>query len=280
MFSVPALGFSSDGSAELGGWGWVSRVTGNCPAEGKTGFSLLSAEKTGIFFTNFLSEQRALASQILPSGSGVAAGDIDGDGWCDLYFCGLKCGNRLYRNLGNWRFEDITNNSGLALTNLDATGAAFADLDGDGTLDLIVNSLGGGTHIFFNDGKGHFTESKEVLNPHSGGMSMALADYDGDGLLDIYIANYRVNSVGNQPEAKFSLRMVDGQLAVTSINGKPLTDPEWTNRFKFRIRDDGNGNVKFAKEELGEPDCLYRNLGHGRFERISWTGGAFLRRRQ
>jgi len=53
---------------------------------GKDGFTLLAPEQTGIFFTNFLTEARTLSSQILPSGSGVAAGDVDGDGWCDLYF--------------------------------------------------------------------------------------------------------------------------------------------------------------------------------------------------
>jgi len=223
---------------------------------GRDGFTLLQGEQTGVLFTNYLSEERALSSQILPSGSGVAAGDVDGDGLCDLYFCSLKSGNHLFRNLGSWKFEDITQQAGVGCTNLDATGAALVDIDGDGTLDLIVNSLGGGTHIFFNDGKGHFKEAKEVLNPGLGGMSLALADYDGDGWLDLYVANYRVNSIGDQPEARFSIRMVNGQLAVTSINGKPLTDPEWTNRFQFHIEDDDKGGAKFGKEELSEPDVL------------------------
>ena len=75
---------------------------------------------------------------------------------------------------------------------------------------------------------------------------------------------------------RFSLRTVDGRMVVASINGKPLTDPEWTNRFRFDIKDNDKGGVRFAKEELGEPDALYRNLGGGRFERVSFTGGAFL----
>src|SRR5690349_10828879 len=69
---------------------------------GKDGFTLLSPADTGVLFTNTLSEQRTLASEILPNGSGVAAGDIDGDGLCDLFFCGLQGGSRLFRNLGNW----------------------------------------------------------------------------------------------------------------------------------------------------------------------------------
>jgi hypothetical protein len=243
---------------------------------GRDGFTLLPGEQTGVLFTNYLSEERALASQILPSGSGVAAGDVDGDGLCDLYFCSLKSGNHLFRNLGNWKFEDITEQAGVGCSNLDATGAALVDINGDGTLDLIVNSLGGGTHIFFNDGKAHFTEAKGVLNPGMGGMSLALADYDGDGWLDLYVANYRLSSIGDQPEARFSIRMVNGQMAVTSINGKPLTDPEWTNRFQFHIEDDGKGGAKFGKEELGEPDVLYHNLGNGNFKQVPWTDGAFL----
>jgi len=242
---------------------------------GREGFTLLSPEQTGIVFTNALSEQRTLSSQILPSGSGVAAGDVDGDGWCDLYFCALKTGNHLYRNLGNWRFEDITAKAGVGCTNLDATGAALVDIDGDGTLDLIVNSLGGGTHIFFNDGKGDFTESKEVLNQGMGGMPLAVADYDGDGWLDLYVANYRLNSIADR-DARFNLRTIEGKLVVASINNKPLTDPEWTNRFQFQITDDGQGTMKFAKEELGEPDVLFRNLGKGRLKQVPWTEGAFL----
>jgi hypothetical protein len=242
---------------------------------GKDGFTLLSGEQTGVLFTNSLSELRTLASQILPNGSGVAAGDVDGDGLCDLYFCSLKSGNHLYRNFGNWKFEDITERAGVGCTNLNATGAALVDVDGDGSLDLIVNSVGGGTHIFFNDGKGHFTESPEVLDAGYGAMSLAIADYDGDGWLDLYIANYRVTTIADS-DVRFNVRMVDGKLAVASINNRPLTDPEWTNRFVFQITDDGKGNLKFGKEELGEPDALYRNVGKGRFKQVPWTEGAFL----
>ena len=246
------------------------------PPTGKAGFTLLSPQQTGIWFTNSLPESRSLTNTILPNGSGVAGGDIDGDGRCDLFFSGLGGGSRLYRNLGNWKFEDVTEKAGLVLSNLDATGAVFADIDGDGDLDLLVNSIGGGTHIFINDGKGKFTESPRVLNPGRGGTSLALADANGHGRLDLYIANYRTSTIMDAPGTRFTMRMVNGKPEVATINGRPLTDPEWTNRFAFKTGIDAQGRGRFAREELGEPDVFCRNDGHGHFEEVSWTGGTFL----
>src|SRR5216110_573959 len=126
------------------------------PAAGKIGFTLLPPTSTGIRFTNHISPERYLTNSVLLNGAGVAAGDVDGDGLCDLYFCRSDGSNVLYRNLGNWRFEDITASAGVACANLTSTGAVLADLDGDGDLDLIVNTVGNGTRVFYNDGKGHF----------------------------------------------------------------------------------------------------------------------------
>ena len=84
------------------------------PPRGKTGFTEVTGAQTGIQFTNVLSEERALTNQIFLNGSGVAAGDVDGDGLCDLFFCGLDSPNVLYRNLGGWKFENITRAAGVA----------------------------------------------------------------------------------------------------------------------------------------------------------------------
>src|SRR2546426_7258995 len=123
---------------------------------GRTGFTQLHGAQTGVIFTNFLADERSITNRNLLSGSGVAAGDIDGDGWCDLYFCRLDGPNVLYRNLGGWKFEDITAAAGVACANQDSTGAVFAGVDGGGDLDLLVNSLGGGRRLVLDDGKGQF----------------------------------------------------------------------------------------------------------------------------
>jgi len=185
---------------------------------GKTGFTLLPPSSTGILVTNRISVERYLTNSMLLNGSGVAAGDVDGDGLCDLYFCGLDGPNVLYRNLGGWKFEDVTVTAGVACPALDATGAVLADIDGDGDLDLVVNSLAGGTHVFINDGQGHFASQTNMppLNYQRGGTSLALADIDGDGDLDLYVANYRTWTIRDQPVSAIPIWWADSPSAPTA----------------------------------------------------------------
>lgn len=267
-FLLPAADWHSEP-----GFRWADLAV---PRTGKPGFTLLSSSQMGVTFTNVLPLWRSVTNTILPNGSGVAAGDIDGDGWCDLFFSGLAGGSRMYRNLGDWRFEDITALAGVVCTNLDATGTLLVDLNGDGSLDLIVNSLGGGTHLFLNNGAGRFTRLPQVLNAGRGGTSLAAADTTGKGNLDLYVANYRAATILDAPGTRFTMRMVNKELQVASINGRPPTDPEWTNRFRFKTEFDGQGRVRWGREELGEPDVLLLNKGNGQFEPVSWTSGRFL----
>src|SRR5213594_3460306 len=166
------------------------------PRSGGPGFVELPPSRTGIRFTNSVSLDSALWNRHLAQGGGVALGDVDGDGLPDIYLTSNEGSNALYRNLGDWRFEDITAKAGVAMTGRHSTGAVFADVDGDGDLDLLVSTLGGGVALFINDGHGMFTEQTAAagLTAHTGSMTMALTDVDGDGHLDLYVANYKVKS--------------------------------------------------------------------------------------
>ena len=221
------------------------------------GFTLLPPSQTGVLFTNVLSDEAASENQIRLNGSGVALGDVDGDGWLDIYFCGLENGNRLFRNLGGMRFEDATAQAGVACAGQYSTGCVLADIDGDGDLDLLVNGIGTGTRLFMNDEHGKFAEQNESgLWRRSGATSMALADVDGDGDLDLYVANYRTTTIRSTG------------FALLNVNGKRLVRPE--DREDLEIGP--NGKVL----EHGEPDAFYINQGGGKFARVSWTGGGFL----
>ncbi|HUR46106.1 MAG TPA: VCBS repeat-containing protein, partial [Candidatus Saccharimonadales bacterium] len=239
------------------------------PATGKTYLQRLPQSVTGLAFTNYLSDEKGLEHSLRTSGAGVAAGDVDGDGLCDLYFCGMENDNALFRNLGNWKFENITAAAGVACPGEYSTGATFADVDGDGDLDLLVNSLGGGTRLLLNDGKGHFTESTNSgLVRRFGSTSLALADIDGNGTLDLYVANYATTKIEDRPNAKFSSKIVNGKIVLTAIDGVPMSSPELTNRYFV--------DAEKVVRELGEPDILYLNDGHGKFKPVSWTDGTFL----
>jgi enediyne biosynthesis protein E4 len=229
------------------------------PTTGRAGFTLLTPEQTGVRFTNNLSYALAQASQNLLNGAGVAAGDFDGDGLCDLYFCNLQGSNGLFRNLGNGRFEDVTVHAGVACPNQASRGAVFADIDGDGKLDLLVSSLGGPNACFLNKGNGQFENVTAAagLVLKAGGHSLALADVDGDGDLDLYLANY----------GEVSILRSGGTISVRTVNGKSVVSGRFASRLRIV-----NGNLI----ELGEPDVLYLNDGHGKFKPASWTDGTFL----
>ena len=229
------------------------------PPNGHAGFTLLTPEQTGIFFTNQLSYQRSLKNQNLLNGAGVAAGDFDGDGLPDLYFCNEEGASALFRNLGNWKFEDVTARSDVACTNQASRSAVFADLNGDGRPDLLVGSISGPNACFLNLGNGRFSNITESagLVLKAGCHTMALADIDGNGTLDLYIANYGENSI---------LRG-GGLLSVRTVNGKPVVTGRYANRIKI---------IDGMMVEYGEPDALYLNDGQGHFTRVSWTDGSFL----
>jgi Flp pilus assembly protein TadD/peroxiredoxin len=125
--------------------------------------------------------------------NGVSVGDINDDGFDDLYICqpaGLP--NRLYRNRGDGTFDDITADSGVGL--LDNTACAlFADVDNDGRQDLIIVRANGPL-LFLNQGDGQFRQERGAFQfanqPQGTFTGAAIADYDRDGWLDIYFCLY------------------------------------------------------------------------------------------
>src|SRR5438552_3698662 len=164
-------------------------------------FVAVAPELSGVTFANNLPEDSAfniVSYLYYYNGGGVAAGDIDGDGLIDLYFVSNLGRNHLYRNLGNFKFEDITGRAGVADSVGWKSGVTMADVNGDGRLDIFVsgvNSLGmpgeGRNVLYINNGDGTFTDRTAEYGLDFAGYSTQAAffDYDGDGDLDMYLLN-------------------------------------------------------------------------------------------
>lgn len=213
----------------------------------KTGFEKLTVSQTAIDFVNSLEDEQIISNRHLFDGSGVALGDIDKDGLCDIYFCRLNGPNVLYKNMGNWQFKDITEEAGVAYPQQFSKGALLADLDGDSDLDLIITVLNGPNACFLNDGTGKFTEAtKETglfpLKHRTGNTSMALADIDGDNDLDLYMVCYKAKSYKDTDQVKYNSK---GQI--------------------------------LNRRDFGEPDILYLNDGKGHFKNVKLKSERFMR---
>jgi hypothetical protein len=168
-------------------------------------FELMPAEKTGVQFENTLSSSDSL--NILEylyfyNGGGVTAGDINNDGLVDLYFAGNQVSNRLYLNLGDFQFEDISESAGVSGNGGWSTGVTMADVNGDGLLDIYVSQVGaykglsGRNRLYINQGDNKFEDLAKEYGVDFIGFSTqtAFLDYDRDGDLDMYLLNHSVKS--------------------------------------------------------------------------------------
>ena len=244
-------------------------------------------------------------------GMGVATGDVDGDGWTDLYVTRVGS-NVLLRNLQGQGFEDITDRAGVAGDELSSS-ATFVDLDQDGRLDLyVVNYLryslksdkectdmvglreycGPQSYdpeldrLYRNLGDGRFEDVTEAagIDRAGPGLGVVSGDFDGDGRLDLYVANDQASNqlwlnVGEpgeplrfRDEAMFRGVALDGRGRAEASMGVDAGD----------VDGDGDEDL-FMTHLIGETNTLYINDGQGQFEdgslrfssgRVSlpWTG--------
>src|SRR5262249_24862816 len=155
----------------------------------------------------------------------------------DIFLCSLKGQSTLYRNLSNWKFEDVTRQAGINVTNFVCRGAVFDDIDGDGWMDLLVSTLGHGVLCFRND-KGRFINTTQSAGTESqfGSTTLALADIDGNGTLDLYVTNYRTEDIRDR-----------SRIPIMRINGRLAVAPELRERLIL---------VNEGVLEYGEPDIL------------------------
>ena len=130
-------------------------------------FHVMPPEQTGIVTENNYADpkmwgERYHEFEVGSVGTGIAIGDFDGDGRPDIFVVSKTESCRLFRNLGNWKFEDVTEKAGVGdrgdAAKIWKQGATFADVNNDGRLDLYVCRFGAPNLLYINQGDGTFKE--------------------------------------------------------------------------------------------------------------------------
>jgi hypothetical protein len=270
---------------------------------GAPGPAVTFADVTEQAHIRFTHNNGAFGKKYLPEtmGSGGLFLDVDGDGWQDILLInsknwpgrpGARSVPALYRNAHDGTFTDITRGSGLDVE-LYGIGAAAADFDNDGKVDIYITALGG-NRLFRNLGGGKFVDVTAQAGVADGGFSTSALwfDYNGDGKLDLFVAHYV-----NWTEAGDLFCTLDGmnKSYCTPESYKGASPSLYRNRgdgtFENVTRQaglfdtsskglgvamldfDGDGRMDLFVANDTEPNRLYRNKGNGTFEDVAVSAG-------
>ncbi len=273
------------------------------PAEETIVLTNVTAQ-TGITFrhTDGSSGQRYIVETVA---SGVATFDYDGDGLIDIYFLngaplkgaqtGSRPTNRLYRNLGGFRFRDVTDEAGVGDPGY-GLAVAVADYDNDGHPDIYLSNFGPNV-MYRNNGDGTFDDVTEqtgtaAADPSKVGAGAAFLDMDADGDVDLFVANYlkftyeshvtnfyHGISVYAGPENFDAFPSLlyrnNGNGSFTLVPDALKIDLSWGKGMGIVCADyDNDGDTDIVVGNDGRPgNFLFQNDGTGSFRDIGWQSG-------
>ncbi len=264
-------------------------------------FTPMPSEQTGIVTMNPYSDPKMWKERyhefgVGAIGTGVAIGDYDGDGLPDVFIVSKTGPCRLFRNLGNWKFEDVTVKAGLNraagwaqpgvswaknLTGNDSQdaglleewkqGATFVDVNNDGRLDIYVCRFAAPNWLFINQGDGTFKEEAQARGlavSDASGMA-SFCDYDRDGWLDVYLQTNLLSSEHSPDGQRDYLFHNNGDGTFTDVTDRAgisgLTQGHSATWWDF---DQDGWPDLYVANDFAAPDQLYHNNRNGTFTNV------------
>lgn len=255
-------------------------------------FSLISSDSSGIDFQNTVTETDSaniLKNAFFYNGAGAGACDLNNDGLTDLIFAGNQVSPRIYLNLGDFRFKDITSNFEGLTNDQWYSGVAVADINSDGWADVYLTSVSDGisgkckNKLWINqgvkNGQGPFFKEmagKYGIADEHGSVAAAFFDYDLDGDLDLYLLNNKLSpeiNTGYHPKitngsAPDNDRLYrnngDGTFTDVTLQAGIVYEGYGMGLAVSDINKDGFPDI-YISNDFTSNDILYINNGNGTF---------------
>ena len=276
----------------------VSACTNENNSKGKNSknfkaLELVSSEYTGIDFKNTLNDdpkgdRNVLSSQFYYNGAGVGIADFNNDGLSDIVFTGNEVDNRIYKNKGDLKFEDVTENAGINENKNWSSGVSIIDINNDGLQDIYISQCFNYEEkdkmrnlFYINQGDFKFKESAKELGLDDPGIGTQAVffDMDKDGDLDVYLLNENkyvliaLEKVFKELKDKEKLKAASGQM-YRNDNGKFVNITEKAGMLErsfglgVLVSDFNNDNYPdvYVANDFTVPDRLYINQKDGTFK--------------
>ena len=250
-------------------------------------FTLLKSKDTGIEFKNEVvdaKEHNILIYSNYYGGAGVGVGDFNRDGRPDIYFAGNLVADRLYYNKGDFKFEDVTKQAGIADRGGWSSGVTVADINNDGWEDIYVSKELYDdrpelrkNELYINQGDGTFREmaAEYGIDSEARTRHAVFFDYDKDGWLDLYLLNHPPNA-GNYSDylgvdenlEEFASRLYRndgaGKFVDVSVETGILRNGYPNSASAVDFNNDGWTDL-YVANDFAKPDWLFLNNGDGTF---------------
>jgi hypothetical protein len=245
---------------------------------GKTLFTIIAPEDSGVRTENKYDDpeiwgRRSREFDLGGVGTGVAIGDYDNDGRPDIFVVSKTESCRLFRNLGNWKFADVTEKAGVgdqgAAARIWKQGATFADVNNDGLLDIYVCRFNAPNLLYINQGDGTFKEEAHAygLDVNDASVMAYFCDYDRDGWLDVFIQT-NVLDAATHPEGQRDYLFHnnrDGTFTNVTDRAGVSPGPTHGNSAVWWDFDDDGWPDLYVANDFAVPDALYHNNHDGTF---------------